>query len=120
MFVSKKSLPRRTVLRGMGTVLALPLLDAMIPALTPIAKTAAAPVQRLGVVYLPNGMAMEYWTPKAVGNNFEMSMILEPLAAFRSNMLVVTGLRAFWSPAHAGASTTFLTGAAGLPGEVAP
>ena len=60
MIVTKMSLPRRTFLRGVGAALALPLLDAMVPALTASAKTAANPVRRLGVIYVPNGMAMEY------------------------------------------------------------
>jgi len=60
MIVTKMSLPRRTFLRGVGAALALPLLDAMVPALTASAKSAANPVRRLGVIYVPNGMAMEY------------------------------------------------------------
>jgi hypothetical protein len=120
MIVTKKLLPRRSVLRGMGATLALPLLDAMVPALFPIARSAANPVRRLGVVYVPNGMAMEFWTPKAEGTAFELTPILTPLEAFRRQMLVVSGLKAFWTPAHAGASTTFLTGAAGVAGETAP
>jgi hypothetical protein len=120
MIITKKALPRRTVLRGMGTALTLPLLDAMVPALTATAKTAARPARRLGVVYVPNGMAMEYWTPSTEGVGFELSPILKPLAAFKDQMVVVSGLKAFWTPAHAGASTTFLTGAAGVAGETAP
>jgi len=120
MIITKKSLPRRTVLRGMGATLALPLLDAMAPALVPALKGAARPVRRLGVVYVPNGMAMEFWTPKAEGAAYEMTPILAPLEDFRNQMLIVSGLKAFWTPAHAGASTTFLTGAAGVAGETAP
>ena len=63
MIIDKRHIPRRTVLRGLGATLALPLLDSMVPALTAIAKTAAAPVRRLGVFYVPNGMAMPYWYP---------------------------------------------------------
>jgi hypothetical protein len=120
MIVTKMSIPRRTVLRGLGASLALPLLDAMSPAFVPALKGAARPVKRLGVVYVPNGMAMDYWTPKAVGRGFDLPPILFPLEAYRNQMLVLTGLRAFWTPAHAGASTTFLTGAAGVAGEIAP
>ena len=120
MIVTKKLLPRRTVLRGIGATLALPLLDAMVPALVPTLKGAGRPVRRLGVVYVPNGMAMEFWTPKAEGTAYEMTPILTPLEDFRKQMLVVSGLKAFWTPAHAGASTTFLTGAAGVAGETAP
>lgn len=120
MIITKMSMPRRTVLRGIGATLALPLLDAMVPALFATAKTAANPARRLGVVYVPNGMAMEYWTPDAEGAAFELTPILQPMEAFRGQMLVVTGLKAFWTPAHAGASTTFLTGAAGVAGETSP
>ena len=67
MIITKKSLPRRTFLRGMGVSLALPLLDAMVPALSAMAQTAAAPVRRLGVIYVPNGMAMNSWTPASAG-----------------------------------------------------
>ncbi|MGE0702534.1 MAG: DUF1552 domain-containing protein, partial [Vicinamibacterales bacterium] len=116
MIVTKKSLSRRTVMRGIGATLALPLLDAMVPAFVPLLKGAARPVRRLGVVYVPNGMAMEFWTPKIEGAGYEMTPILAPLEGFRQHMLVVSGLKAFWTPAHAGASTTFLTGAAGVAG----
>jgi len=118
MFITKMSLPRRTVLRGMGTALALPLLDAMLPAFSAIARTAAAPVRRLGVVYVPNGMAMEYWTPAATGAGYELTPILQPLAAFRNQMLVLSGLHGHWNATHAGGSTSFLTGASGLTGEL--
>jgi len=120
MIITKMSMPRRTVLRGIGATLALPLLDAMVPALFPTARTAANPARRLGVVYVPNGIAMEYWTPESEGAGFELTPILQPMEAFRDQMLVVSGLRAFWTPAHAGASTTFLTGAAGVAGETSP
>ena len=64
MMITKMSLPRRTFLRGMGATVALPLLDAMVPALTAFAKTPAAPIRRFGVVYVPNGMIMPSWTPR--------------------------------------------------------
>ncbi len=97
MFITKMSLPRRTFLRGMGTALALPLLDAMVPALSALAQTAANPVRRLGFVYLPNGVArnftgINYWTPKGEGTNFEFSPILTPLTPFRDRLLVLSGL----------------------------
>jgi hypothetical protein len=106
------------MLRGIGTALALPLLDAMVPALSAIQKTAANPVRRLGVVYVPNGMAMEYWTPAAVGAGFQFTPILQPLAPFRDQLLVFSGLHGHWNATHAGGSTSFLTGAAGQTGEV--
>ncbi len=120
MIIRKISLPRRTVLRGLGASVALPLLDAMVPAASALARTAAKPKRRFGTVYVPNGMAMEYWTPATEGRGFELTPILQPLAAFQDQMTVVSGLRGYWTPAHAGASTTFLTGAAGVAGETAP
>jgi hypothetical protein len=97
MIITKKALPRRTVLRGMGVTLALPLLDAMVPALSVVAKTAAKPAQRYGFFYMPNGVAMNhtgvnYWKPETVGANFEFSPILKPLEPFRNQVTVVSGL----------------------------
>ena len=79
MFVTKKHLPRRTFLRGMGVSLALPLLDSMIPARTLLAQTAARPVTRLGFVYFPHGAVMNSWTPATEGAGFEFTPILKPL-----------------------------------------
>ncbi len=120
MTITKMSLPRRTVLRGLGAAVALPLLDAMVPAASALSRTAAAPTRRFGVVYVPNGIAMEYWTPAEEGRGFGLTPILHPLDRFRDQLTVVSGLRGYWTPAHAGASTTFLTGAAGVAGETAP
>jgi hypothetical protein len=97
MIITKKAMSRRTVLRGVGVSLALPLLDAMVPALTAMAQTVAKPVQRYGFFYLPNGVAMthtdvNYWKPKTVGANFEFSPILQPLEPFRDQMTVISGL----------------------------
>jgi hypothetical protein len=104
-----KSLSRRTVLRGLGATVALPFLDAMVPAGVLGAQTAAKPVRRFQAFYVPNGMAMEYWLPKKEGKDFELTPILEPLAAYREQMTVVSGLRANWNYIHAGASGSFLT-----------
>jgi Protein of unknown function (DUF1552) len=101
-----RPLPRRTVLKGIGTSVALPFLDAMLPAL----RAAIKPVQRFQAFYVPNGMAMEYWTPKGEGKDFELSPILEPLAPFRGQMLLFSGIKASWNYIHAGASGSFLTG----------
>ena len=120
MIITRMSLPRRTVLRGLGAAVALPLLDAMVPAASALSRTAANPPRRFGVVYVPNGIAMEHWTPTQEGRGFDLTPILQPLAPFRDQMTVVSGLRGYWTPAHAGASTTFLTGAAGVAGETAP
>jgi hypothetical protein len=105
------SLPRRTVLRGLGASLALPFLDAMLPAFSLRGRAAVKPAQRFQTFYVPNGMAMEYWTPKGSGTAFELSPILEPLAPFRDQMLVLSGIKANWNYIHAGASGSFLTGA---------
>lgn len=111
MIITKMALPRRTFLRGMGAAVALPLLDAMVPALTAAAATPASPVRRLGVVYVPNGMSMDDWTPATEGASFALTPILQPLAAFRDRMLVVSGLDSPPGPgAHTRASGAFLTG----------
>src|SRR2546422_472491 len=105
-FLTAKSLSRRTVLRGIGATIALPFLDAMVPS----ARAAGKPVNRFMAFYVPNGMAMEYWTPKGEGANFELSPILQPMAPYKNQMLVLSGLRASWNYIHAGASGSFLTG----------
>ena len=114
MMITKMSLPRRTLLRGMGAAVALPLLDAMAPALTAFAKTPAAPVRRLGVVYVPNGMIMPSWTPPAEGA-LDLSPILQPLAPFKDRMLVFSGLDGMQNRGgtHTTATTRFLTGVVG-------
>jgi hypothetical protein len=109
-FLTTKSLPRRTVLRGLGATMALPFLEAMVPALSARGRAAAKPLHRFLAFYVPNGMAMEYWSPKGEGSTFELSPILEPLAPFRNQLLVLSGLRASWNYIHAGASGSFLTG----------
>jgi hypothetical protein len=88
MVITKMSLPRRTFLRGVGATLALPLLDAMVPALSATAK----PVQRLGFVYFPNGANMPAWTPTTAGTGFELSQTLSPLAPLRKHVTVLSGL----------------------------
>jgi len=105
MYVTKRALPRRLFLRGMGTALSLPLLDAMVPAMTALAQTPAAPVRRLGFIYGPNGVArnfagIDYWTPKGEGRDFELSPILTPLAPYRDQLLVVSGLAQHQADAH--------------------
>lgn len=113
MIITRKTLSRRTVLRGLGASLALPLLDSMIPALSSAHAQVAERTRRLGVVYVPNGMAMKAWTPAGEGNNFEITRILQPMADYRDRMLVISGLNGPQSNAgvHASASTRFLTGA---------
>jgi hypothetical protein len=101
-----KSLPRRTVLKGIGTSVALPFLNAMLPPL----KGATKAAHRFQAFYVPNGMAMEYWTPKGAGTALELAPIMEPLAAYKDQMLVFSGIKASWNYIHAGASGSFLTG----------
>jgi hypothetical protein len=90
MFITRMALPRRTFLRGIGATLALPLLDAMVPALG--AAAAARPRIRLGLVYVPHGAVMDRWTPAGEGPGFELSPILQPLAPFRDSLVVLSGL----------------------------
>jgi hypothetical protein len=106
-----KSLPRRTALRGLGATVALPFLEAMLPPFSLRAQAVRKPAHRFQTFYVPNGMAMEYWSPKGEGSAFELSPILEPLAPFRNQMLVLSGIKANWNYIHAGASGSFLTGA---------
>ena len=92
MIIRKLAIPRRTFLRGAGATVALPLLDAMVPALSALSTTAAAPVRRLGFVYIPNGAVMQQWTPAETGSGFALSPILQPLAPYKDQLTVVTGL----------------------------
>jgi Protein of unknown function (DUF1552) len=92
MFVTKKHLERRTFLRGIGAAVALPLLDAMIPARTALAQTAAKPTPHMGFIYFPHGAIMDHWTPKTEGTNFDLPDILKPLAPFQKQLTVVSGL----------------------------
>ena len=105
-----RSLPRRTMLRGLGATVALPFLDAMLPAFSLRGRAAIKPVSRFQTFYVPNGMAMPFWEVKGEGTAFELSPILEPLAAFRNQMTVLSGIKATWNYIHAGASGSFLTG----------
>src|SRR5215831_3838613 len=117
MFITRLALPRRTFLKGLGTTLALPLLDAMVPALTATAQTPARVVRRLGVVYHPNGVIYPKWVPTGTGRGFEFSPVLAPLTPFREKVTVVTGLSSHQAEAlgdgggdHSRASGTYLTG----------
>ena len=113
MFVTKKHLPRRTFLKGVGVSLALPLLDSMIPARTLLAQTAARPLPRLGFVYVPHGAIMDKWTPATEGAGFEFTPILKPLEPFRDRLNVVSGLghrAADTTAVHSLSPTTWLSG----------
>jgi hypothetical protein len=116
-FVTRKHLSRRAFLRGAGAVVGLPLLDAMIPALTAQSATAANPVRRLGFVYIPHGAVMDQWTPAATGSSFEFTPVLRPLAPFRERILILSGLAHHQADSlgdggadHARSSPTFLSG----------
>ena len=118
-FITKRHIPRRTVLRGLGATIALPFLDSMVPAFAAIRQSAASPVRRLCAIYVPNGMQMKSWTPAAEGNAFELTPTLQPLAAFRDQILVLSNLcnkEADSLPGegdgdHSRAQAAFLTGA---------
>jgi hypothetical protein len=113
MFISKRRLPRRTFLRGVGAAVTLPLLDSMLPAQTPVNRTAAKALPRLGFVYVPHGAIMDQWTPKTEGADFEITRILKPLEPFRNQLNIVSGLghRAADSTAvHSLSPTTWLSG----------
>ena len=117
MIITRKAIDRRTVLRGVGAAITLPLLDSMVPALTALGRTAAKPIRRFGAVYVPNGIVMKNWTPLGEGPAFEFTPTLQPLEPFRDWVLVLSGLNSKPPVAlglaaagpHARASTRFLT-----------
>ena len=117
MFISKMALERRTFLRGMGVTLALPLLDAMVPAASALAQTAAKPVRRLGFVYVPNGAVMKHWQPEGEGKLTQLSPTLMPLEPFQDQVIVPIGLSQKQAEAlgdgngeHSRAGTVWLSG----------
>jgi len=110
MIITKKAIPRRTALRGIGATLALPLLDGMVPALSALARTAATPTQRFGFVYVPHGSIMREWTPAREGVGFEFSSILKPLEPFREHVNVLTGLSNTGENGHSVSTAMWLSG----------
>ena len=123
MFITKKHISRRTMLKGTGVAIGLPLLDAMIPAGTALADTAAVAPPRMGFVYFPHGAVQQNWQPTSVGSDFKMTPILEPLTPYQKYLTVVSGLRnkAGESPApHAIIAGTWLTCIHPPAGEQAP
>jgi hypothetical protein len=114
MFVSKKSLSRRTLLKGVGVAVSLPFLESMIPAFTPLARAAGAPPRRFGAVYFPNGAIMQQFTPAAVGSGFEFTPILKPLEPFKNQLVVATNFTRSHPGSqvgdHAVSAAGFLTG----------
>src|SRR5688572_7473615 len=117
MFVTKKSLARRTFLQGIGAVVGLPLLDAMVPALTATAKTAANPRTRFGAVYVPHGVILEQWIPKTVGTGFDFLPVMKPLEPFKNQLAIVSNLTRGGGNNHAVACSAWLTAAIAKPTE---
>ncbi|PWT97201.1 MAG: hypothetical protein C5B51_31875, partial [Terriglobia bacterium] len=125
-FVTRKHLSRRTLLRGMGVSLSLPLLDSMVPAQTPLAKTAAAPKSRFCGIYLPHGATMDKWTPAREGSGFDFTETLKPIEKFRDRVLVVSnlahpqasGVGSDAGADHARSAAVFLSGAHPEKGSV--
>jgi hypothetical protein len=113
MIITKKFMPRRTFLRGMGATMALPLLEAMVPAATPLIKTAANPVRRVGYVFMPMGCDLSRWTPKSEKNLDELSPILSSLAPVRDHITAITNLdlRPAYPGSHATSNAAFLSAA---------
>jgi hypothetical protein len=113
MIITKRALPRRTFLRGMGATVALPLLDAMVPSMTAIAKTAAEPVRRLGFVYMPMGCDVVRWTPPGDGRLVELSPTLESLRSVVDQLTVITNLelKNAYPGTHATSNAAFLSAA---------
>ena len=115
MFITKRAIPRRAVLKGIGATLALPWLDSMVPALTALSRSAAAPARRFGVFYVPNGMSMGYWWPKAEGALDQLPPTLKSLEPLKEQVLLVGGLagdaanKVKGAGAHSRSSGTFLT-----------
>jgi hypothetical protein len=114
MFNTKKHLSRRTVLRSAIATLSLPLLDAMIPASTALAQTAAVAPPRLGFFYFPHGAVMSNWTPDKAGTDFELKRLMAPLEPWKSQITIVSNLenKRAYGPVHAITPGTWLTGAA--------
>jgi len=119
MFLTKKHISRRTFIRSsVGATFALPLLDAMVPAQTPLARTAAAPLQRFGFIYVPHGSIMKEWTPLQDGPGFDYSPILRPLERFRSQVNVLTGLANNGENGHSPSTAMWLSGTFPAKGSV--
>ena len=112
MIITKKHLSRRSFLQGtFGAAVALPFLDAMVPALTAQARTAAGAPFRFGVVYLPCGVYPDTWHPTQIGSDFEFKPVMQPLEPFRNQLVTVSKMKAPWGESvHVGASSAFLNG----------
>jgi len=129
MFITKRHIPRRTFLRGIGVTLALPLLDVMLPAQTPLSRTAASATRkpRFVGIWHPMGASPGYWSPTKEGKDFDFSYITKPLEPFRDHVVLISGLDAtssFSSPEEPGGdharSAAFLSGARPRRNAVTP
>ena len=118
MIITRKAIPRRTVLRGIGVTMALPLLDSMVPAATALANTPAKGTQRFGFFYVPHGSIMRQWTPAQEGANFELSPILKPLEPFRDSLTVLSNLANYGENGHSVSSAMWLSGTFPSKGSV--
>src|SRR6476660_4985482 len=118
MFISKKHLSRRTFLQGAGVTIALPFLESMVPAQTPLAKTAAAPLQRFGFIYVPHGSIMKDWTPAQEGVNFEYSPILKPIERLRDHINIISGLSNTGENGHSPSTAMWLSGTFPAKGSI--
>src|SRR5215470_16275336 len=114
MFITKKHLSRRTFLQGsFGAVVALPFLDAMVPALRATSRTAggAGSPFRFGAIYMPNGVYPDTWHPDKEGSDFQFKPVMQPLEPFRDQLVTISKMKAPWgSSIHLGASSSFLNG----------
>lgn len=118
MFLTKRHIPRRTFLRGAGAAVALPFLESMLPAQTPLSSSAASPKPRASFIYIPHGAIMSQWTPAQQGTKFEFTPILKPLEPFRDDLTIISGLEAAMAgPAtgesggdHSRSAAVFLSG----------
>ena len=114
MFITKRALPRRLFLRGLGVALGLPFLESMVPAMTALAQTPASPKTRFGAIYFPNGAIVEQWIPDQVGAGFEFKPILKPLEKFKDQIVIVSNLTRSHPGSqvgdHAVSAAGFLTG----------
>ena len=125
-FITRKYLSRRTMLRGLGVSVALPLLDSMVPAQTPLAKTAAVSKPRFCGIYIPHGATMDKWTPDREGSGFEFTETLKPLEKLRDRVCVMSnlahpsasGVGSDAGADHARSAAVFLSGAHPEKGSV--
>jgi hypothetical protein len=118
MIITRKAIPRRTILRGMGAAVALPLLEGMVPAASALAQTPAAPKRRFGFVYVPHGSIMSAWTPVQDGVGFEFSPILKPLERFRSHVTVFTNFHNTGEAGHSPSTAMWISGTFPAKGTV--